>query len=75
MSTRSVRAAYLERRRSTRFPVRFALVVCGDSGRLQEQTYTISVNVHGVLVALASRVTIGQRLVIQNPENRVLAHP
>jgi hypothetical protein len=71
MSTQAVRAAYVERRRSTRFPVRLALIVCGDGRRLQERTYTFSLNVHGVLVALAATVTIGQRLIIQNPENRV----
>lgn len=36
MSTQAARAAYFERRRSIRFPVRYALMVCGDGGRLQE---------------------------------------
>ncbi len=70
MSTQAVRAAYFERRRSIRFPVCYALMVCGDGGRLQEPTSTFSANAHGVLVALAARVTMGQRLIIQNPENR-----
>jgi hypothetical protein len=62
-------AAYVERRRSTRIPVRLAIIVCEDSGRFQEQTCISSLNTHGVLVALATSVTLGQRLVIQNPEN------
>jgi hypothetical protein len=69
MSTQAARPAYFERRRSTRLPIRLARIVCGDGGRLQEQTCTFSLNAHGVLVALAATVTIGQRLIIQNPEN------
>jgi hypothetical protein len=69
MSTQAALPAYSERRRSTRLPIRLALIVCGDGGRLQEQTRTFSLNAHGVLVALAATVTIGQRLIIQNPEN------
>lgn len=63
--------ACLERRRSTRLPIRLAVIVCEDAGRFQEQTCISSLNTHGVLVALAARVTVGQRLVIQNPENWV----
>jgi hypothetical protein len=69
MSTEAVHAAYVERRRSTRVPIRLALVVCGDNGRLQEETCTLSLNAHGILVALTAKVTIGQRLIIHNPEN------
>jgi hypothetical protein len=69
MSTEAVHAAYVERRRSIRVPVHLALIVCGDNGRLQEETCTLSLNAHGVLVALAARVTIGQGLIIHNPEN------
>ena len=68
MSTQAPRVV-LERRRSTRFPVHFALKVCGNEGRLQEETCTLSINAHGVLIALASRVTVGQILMIHNPEN------
>ncbi len=57
---------FIERRRSTRLSIQVSLFVCGDG--LQEQTSTFSLNAHGVLVALASAVTIGQRIVIQNPE-------
>jgi hypothetical protein len=69
MSTQAARAAFFERRRSTRLFIRLALIVCGEGGRLQEQTCTFSLNAHGVLVPLAATVTIGQRLIIQNPEN------
>lgn len=67
MSAAAVTAC-VERRRSTRVPVRLLLVVCGDDG-LQGHTCASSLNAHGVLVALAVSVTIGQRLIIQNPEN------
>jgi len=69
MSTQAACAAYVERRRSTRLSIRLALIVCGDAGRFQEQTCTYSLNAHGVLVALAATVKIGQMLIIQNPEN------
>ena len=68
MSTEA-HAVFVERRRSTRVPIRLALIVCGDNGRLQEETCTLSLSAHGVLVALAAKVTIGQRLIIHNPEN------
>jgi hypothetical protein len=62
-------AVRVERRRSTRLPIRVALVVCGEAGRFQEHTCTSSLNAHGALLALAASVTIGQKLAIQNPEN------
>jgi len=62
-------AAYVERRRSTRIPIRFTVTVCEDAGRFQEQTCISSINTHGVLVALAAPVTVGQMLIIQNPQN------
>jgi hypothetical protein len=62
-----------ERRRSPRIYVRLPLLVC-DGQRLQEQTCTRAVNAYGVLVPLAANVTIGQPLVIQNPENWAERH-
>jgi hypothetical protein len=62
-------AVQIERRRSTRLPVRMVVIVCEDTGRFQEHTCTSSLNTHGALIALAASVTIGQRLVFQNPEN------
>jgi hypothetical protein len=69
MSAQATLPAHSERRRSVRVPIRLVLIICGDDGRLQEQTHTFSLNAHGVLVPLTATVTIGQRLVIQNPEN------
>lgn len=59
----------VERRRSTRLPLRLALIVFGEAVPLQENACTSSVNNHGALVALAAKVIVGQRLILQNPEN------
>jgi len=71
MSTQAASGAavQIERRRSTRLPIRMVVIVCGDACRFQEHTCTSSLNAHGALIALAASVTIGQRLVFQNPEN------
>ena len=50
--------------------VRVTLVVCGQSPEkqyFQEETSTLSINAHGALVPLATRVTLGQKLLILNP--------
>jgi hypothetical protein len=65
----SATAARIERRRSTRLPVRLEVIICSEEGRFQEQTHTSSLNIHGVLVVLAAQVAIGDSLIIQNPEN------
>jgi hypothetical protein len=62
-------AAFRERRRSTRLPVWVTLVVCGDGIQFREETGTFSVNTHGALIALRANVTVGQKLIIHNPEN------
>lgn len=64
---------YLERRRSERISVRLPLVI-SDGGRLNEPTCTLSLSRHGILVPLAARVAIGQRLVVHNPENWAERH-
>jgi hypothetical protein len=77
MSPQPAHATYLERRRSTRLPIRLALVICGEGcgdgsgekGKWQEQTCSFSLNAHGVLVLLAATMAVGQILIIQNPEN------
>jgi PilZ domain-containing protein len=71
MSTQAASGAavQIERRRSTRLPSRMVVIVCGDAGRFQEHTCTSSLSAHGALIPLAASVTIGQRLVLQNPEN------
>jgi len=64
---------YLERRRSERISVRLPLVIC-DGGRLNEPTSTVILNRHGVLVPLAAKLAIGQRVLVQNPENWAERH-
>jgi hypothetical protein len=59
----------IERRRSNRLAVHMVVVVCGDAGRLQEQTSTSSLSAHGIPVWLGASLKIGQKLIIQNPEN------
>ena len=58
MSTQPVRAGFVERRRSTRLTVRLVLIVCGsacgDGEKWHEQTCSLSLNAHGVLVPLAA---------------------
>lgn len=60
-----------ERRRSSRLTANVTLVVCGLSAKnkgFQEETSTLSINDHGALVALATEVRLGQRLVVMNPQ-------
>lgn len=56
MSAAAVTAC-VERRRSTRVPIRLAVIVCEHAGRFQEETCITSVNTYGILVALAAPVT------------------
>jgi hypothetical protein len=58
-----------ERRRSARASVCVDLIICGEGGEWQERTCTLSANVHGVLVALGSKVKVNQRVVVRNVEN------
>jgi hypothetical protein len=59
-----------ERRRSERLPFRETLFVCGRSqGRaFKEETLTISVSAIGALVALSAKVSLGQRVLLMNPQ-------
>jgi hypothetical protein len=60
-----------ERRRSARFSTQVTLVVSGQSAgnqRFQEETSTVSINEHGALVVLATEVTLGQRVLLMNPQ-------
>ena len=59
-----------ERRRSSRLSINVTLVICGQSPEkqyFQEETSTLSINAHGALVALATEVTLGQRLLLLDP--------
>lgn len=64
---------YFERRRSPRSLLDMPLVVRGlslEKKPFREETATISVNAHGALIALSTRVVIGQTLVLMDPQNR-----
>jgi hypothetical protein len=69
MATSPAMVNIRERRRSSRGSVCVNLIICGECGEWQEQTCTLSSNVHGVLVALGSKVNVNQRVVIRNLEN------
>jgi hypothetical protein len=59
-----------ERRRSPHQLRDVVLLVSGESAEhqpFQEETFTISISLHGVLTLLAAKVVIGQRLVLVNP--------
>ena len=58
-----------ERRRSIRASMCVDLIVYGDEGRWQERTCALSLNAHGVLVALGTHVKVGQKVAIGNPAN------
>jgi hypothetical protein len=60
---------HAERRRSPHLLRDVALLVRGESldhRPFQEETFTISISLHGVLMLLAAKVEIGQRLVLVN---------
>ena len=60
-----------ERRRSARLSTHVALIVCGQSAtnqRFEEETSTLSINDHGALVALATELSLGQRVLLMNPQ-------
>jgi len=61
---------YTERRRSERLPFRETLFVCGRSeGRsFKEETLTLSVSAMGALVALSAKVSLGQKVLLMNPQ-------
>jgi hypothetical protein len=66
-------ATQQERRRSPRRLLDVALIVRGESAEKQsflEETFTISVSAHGALVLLATRVALGQTLVLIKPETQ-----
>ncbi len=66
-------AAQLERRRSPRRLLDVPLIVRGESAEkepFREETFTISVSAHGALVLLATRVALGQIIVLVKPETQ-----
>jgi hypothetical protein len=62
-----------DRRRSPRSLLDMPLIVRGlsvENEPFREETFTISVNAHGALIALSTRVAVGQTLVLMDPQNR-----
>lgn len=62
-----------ERRRSERQFLDVALVVRGESPEnapFQEKTFTISVSAHGTLLVLATKVALGQPLILSNSHSQ-----
>lgn len=62
-----------ERRRSERLLLDMALVVRGESTEsqpFQEKTFTISVSAHGTLLVLATKVALGQTLLLSGAHSQ-----
>ena len=61
---------YAERRRSERLPFRETLFICGrcDGRPFKEETLTVSVSAIGALVALSAKVSLGQKVLLMNPQ-------
>ena len=63
----------LENRRSARVTLRVPLVVSESASDLKprmEDTYSLSVNKHGGLIALRASVSLGQKLTLTNKATR-----
>jgi hypothetical protein len=63
----------VDRRRSPRVLIDVPLVVRSESAeatQFREETFTISVSAYGVLILLAAKVSLGQRVLLMNPETR-----
>ena len=63
--------SFSERRRSPRSLLDMPLVVRGlsvEKKPFREETFTISVNAHGALIALFTSVAVGQTLVLMDPQ-------
>jgi hypothetical protein len=61
-----------ERRRSQRFHHVMRLIIRGEFATKRtfwEDTFSISVSAHGALLILATKVALGQILVLMNPQN------
>lgn len=59
-------------RRSERILLDVPVVICGGSSdhpTFREETFTVTVSAHGALVMLATKVVLGQKLIVMNPQN------
>ena|SRR5690242_20275408 len=59
-----------ERRRTERLPFKETLFVCGrcEGRSFKEETLTLSVSAIGALVALSAKVSLGQKVLLMNPQ-------
>ncbi|HUJ83548.1 MAG TPA: hypothetical protein VLW83_16800 [Candidatus Acidoferrales bacterium] len=60
-------------RRSQRVLMDLPVIVSGefpDHQAFQEETFTVTVSAHGALMMLATKVKLGQRLIVTNPANQ-----
>jgi hypothetical protein len=65
-------AGHTGQRRSERILLDVPVVICGEAAdhpTFREETFTVTVSAHGALVMLATKVTLGQRLIVMNPQN------
>lgn len=61
--------AHIAQRRSERVLIDVPVIVSGefpDHRAFQEETFTVTVSAHGALLMLATKVKLGQRLVVTN---------
>jgi hypothetical protein len=57
-------------RRSARVLMDVPVVIrgeCPDQRAFREETFTVTVNAHGALLMMANEVSLGQKLVLTNP--------
>lgn len=62
----------LGQRRSERILLDVPVVICGESAdapTFREETFTVTVSAHGALLMLSTKVKLGQRLIVMNPQN------
>lgn len=59
-------------RRSERILLDVPVVICGGSAErpaFREETFTVTVSAHGALLMLSTKVGLGQRVTVMNPQN------
>ncbi|HTW25331.1 MAG TPA: PilZ domain-containing protein [Candidatus Baltobacteraceae bacterium] len=59
-------------RRSERILLDVPVVICGGSAEhptFREETFTVTVSAHGALLMLATKVALGQKVIVMNPQN------
>jgi hypothetical protein len=64
--------AHTAQRRSERVLLDVPVVIRGvspDRHTFQEETFTVTVSAHGLLLMLAEKVAVGEKLLVLNPAN------